>query len=96
MTVVFSKTGVHDYDSWSKAFESHEELRRQANIRLIGVFRNADDANDLLIAIDVPDAETFGEQLKTPEFQTAIRESGISTDVEYWKGSELAVVPLRG
>ena len=44
--------------------------------------------------IEVPDAEAFGEMLKTLELKQAIQESGISTDVEYWTGVPLATVPM--
>lgn len=94
MALLFSRTGVENYSEWLREFESHENIRREADIKVVGIFRNTDDDHDLLIAIDVPDAPAFAELLKTPELVQAIRESGISTDVEYWSGTPLATVPL--
>ncbi len=94
MAIVFSRTGVRDYDEWLRVFESHEKIREDGNISVVGIFRNAAEPDDLLIAIDVPDPDAFGEMLKTPMLVNAIRESGISTDVEYWAGDPLATVPL--
>lgn len=94
MPILFSRTGVVDYNEWKRVFDSHEPIRQQAHIEVVGIFRNSDQQNDLLIAIEVPDAEVFGEMLKTPELKQAIQESGISADVEYWTGVPLATVQM--
>lgn len=94
MTIIFSRTGVQNYPEWLREFNSHDKIREEARISVVGIFRNVEAENDVLIAIDVPDADAFAQQLKTPELVKAIRESGISTDVEYWSGDPLAVVPL--
>jgi hypothetical protein len=61
---------VTDYATWRTGYDGHEQARTTAGLTNGRVFRNAADANDVVILLDVADvakARTFigGDDLKT-------------------------------
>jgi hypothetical protein len=68
---------VTDYAAWRTGYDGHEQARTTAGLTNGRVFRNAADANDLVILLDVADvakARTFigGEDLKAQMQKTGV------------------------
>jgi hypothetical protein len=49
MSTVFIRHPVQSYEKWRPYFDEDRERRARAGLGEVGVFRNADDPNDVLI-----------------------------------------------
>ena len=68
---------VKDYAAWRSGYDQHEKSRVAAGITNGRVFRNADDANDVVILQDVADLTKAGAWLSSDEMKATMQNSGV-------------------
>jgi hypothetical protein len=84
MPTLFLKHKVANYDAWRPAYDGHLSKRTEAGLKEIGVYRDAKDPNELLIAwtaADVGKARTF---ISSPDLKTRMKEAGVVSDPKFW------------
>ena len=68
---------VKDYATWRTAYDGHEKGRLSAGITNGGVFRNAEDQNDVLILQDVADVAKARAWFGSDDLKAAMQKSGV-------------------
>lgn len=68
---------VKDYATWKVGFDSDEERRAGAGIRLITVGQKAGDAGNVYIVFDVADTSILPEFMGNPEMQQKMQALGV-------------------
>ena len=74
---------VADYDQWWRVFESHADAHKEAGLSLRGVWRNADDANEVFFLFDVDDRTKAQAFIDTPQAAEGAMEAGV-IDGDYY------------
>jgi hypothetical protein len=68
---------VKDFNAWRTSYNGHEKNRVSAGITNGGVFRSADDENDVVILQDVADVAKARTWLGSDEMKTTMEKSGV-------------------
>jgi hypothetical protein len=68
---------VKDFNTWRTSYNGHEKDRATAGITNGRVFRNADDANDVVILQDVADVSKARTWLGSNEMKSVMEKSGV-------------------
>ena len=68
---------VKDFNAWRTSYNGHEKDRATAGITNGRVFRNADDANDVVILQDVADVSKARTWLGSNEMKSVMEKSGV-------------------
>jgi hypothetical protein len=68
---------VADYAAWRKGYDGHEQARVSAGITNGRVFRNAADANDVVILSDVADVAKARTFLGAEDQKATMQKSGV-------------------
>jgi hypothetical protein len=68
---------VKDFNTWRTSYNGHEKDRATAGITNGRVFRNADDANDVVIIQDVADVSKARTWLGSNEMKSVMEKSGV-------------------
>jgi hypothetical protein len=85
MARLFVRHSVTDYDAWRKVYDDRGEAMRQAGgVTTTGVYRSADDANDITVVHDfatVEQAKAFAGQ---SELRAAMADAGVVGAPQMW------------
>ena len=68
---------VNDYAAWRKGYDGHEQARVSAGITNGRVFRNAADANDVVILLDVADVAKARTFLGADSLKADMQKNGV-------------------
>lgn len=68
---------VKDFATWRSGYDQHEKSRVAAGITNGRVFRNADDANDVVILQDVADVTKARSWLSSDDMKATMQNSGV-------------------
>ncbi|MFY9990561.1 MAG: hypothetical protein WAL40_05910 [Rhodoplanes sp.] len=68
---------VKDYATWRSGYDQHEKSRVAAGITNGRVFRNADDANDVVILQDVADVAKARSWLSSDDMKATMQNNGV-------------------
>ena len=68
---------VADFDAWWAVFRSHENAHETSGLRLLDVWRNLDEPNEVFFLFDVEDRDRALAFMSTPEAAEAGRVSGV-------------------
>ena len=74
---------VQDFDRWRRVFDAQAEAQPSAGMRLLRMWRSADDDNDVFFLMHVEDRATVEAYMGTPESAAAGVEAGV-VDGEVW------------
>ncbi len=84
MATIFLRHSVSDYDAWRPLFDADTARRDAAGTTLVGVFRDASDANSVLVVFDTDDVSGFEAMLADEELKAAMEEAGVTGPPEVW------------
>ncbi len=68
---------IGDYAKWRPVFDKHKALRDKTGFTNTKIYRQADDANEILIWSDVADVPKAREALAGQEIRSAMQEAGV-------------------
>jgi hypothetical protein len=68
---------VTDYAAWRTGYDGHEQARVSAGLTNGRVFRNAADANDVVILLDVADVAKARTFIGTDDLKAQMQKSGV-------------------
>ena len=68
---------VKDFNAWQTSYNGNEKNRASAGITKSKVFRNTDDANDVLLLQDVADVSKARTWYGTSEMKAVMEKSGV-------------------
>ena len=84
MPTLFLTHKVKSYDLWRPFYDRHLPKRAEAGLREIGVFRDSNDPNELLIAWTVSDLNQAKEFMKSPDLESKMKEAGVVSEPKIW------------
>ncbi len=68
---------VADYPKWRSAYDAHDSVRKAAGLAELGVERNLDNANTVLVAHRVSDITKAKDFSSSPELKKAMEKAGV-------------------
>ena len=68
---------IGDYAKWRPVFDKHKPLRDKAGFTNIRVYRDADNANELVVWGETSDVAKAREALGGQEIRNAMQEAGV-------------------
>ncbi len=77
MIYMLSRNKVADFEKWNRGFASHAEAHRAAEIKLIHVWRDINDPNNVFIVFEVGSIEKARAFIDAPEAAEAGKEFGV-------------------
>jgi len=77
MTYMLCRNRVADFDRWRAVFASHEAAHREAGLQLAGLWRGAEDPNDVFFLFEVASTDRARQFIADPEAAKAGQASGV-------------------
>ena len=89
MARIFLVTSVEDYAKWRAVYDTDIARRDSMGLRQIGVYREADHLDEIVIVFDIDrsaaEAKTlFAERMADAEFQAIMKKSGVKAPPKAW------------
>ena len=78
MPYVLVRHKVEDYTTWKPMFDEGEMGRRAVGSKGGYVFRNADDANEVFILMEVTDLEQARQAARSEEMRQSLQRAGVA------------------
>ncbi len=88
MSTVFVHHQVADFATWKAAFDDHGSTRREYGLTDAGLYRGADDANDVTIVLDADEAGRAQEFLDSDDLREAMSNAGVTSAPDVWIAEE--------
>ena len=88
-STVFLKHKVADYSAWRPVYDADAPRRAEAGLKEVGVYRDADDENMVLIVWETDDTNAFKAMMESPELAEKMKEAGVTSEPETWIGKSL-------
>ena len=77
MIYMLCRNRVEDYARWRVVFDSHKEAHQSSGLRLIEMWRDLEDPNNIFFSLEVTDLASAREFISTPEAAEAGEVSGV-------------------
>ena len=77
MIVMLCRNRVRDFDEWKEVFDSHLEAQGDAGLRLIDMWRDVEDPNNVFFTFEVLDIGRARAFVSAPEAADAGESSGV-------------------
>jgi hypothetical protein len=68
---------VKDYSAWKKGFDADETNRAKAGLKVVSVYRSAENPNVITGLIEAPSAEVAQKFLSNPNLKSAMEKAGV-------------------
>jgi hypothetical protein len=68
---------IGDYAKWRSVFDKNKPLRDAAGFKSIRIYRNSDDANDVVLLGETSDMRKLRKALTTLQLRIAMQEAGV-------------------
>ena len=79
-TVLMISHDVKDYSEWKKEFDAGETMRNDAGVKVIGVFKDENNANNVTVITEVPSAEAAKGLLTNAELKATMEKAGVISE----------------
>lgn len=88
MSTVFVRHKVADYDAWKPGFDEHGAVRREHGLTDAGLYRAADDPNDVTILLTTDDVARAQEFIASDDLRETMQKVGVVSAPEVWITNE--------
>jgi hypothetical protein len=88
MSKVFVRHQVADFDVWKSGFDDHGRVRREYELVDAGLYRGADDPNDVTIVLTTNDVARAKEFLASDDLRETMSRVGVVSAPEVWIADE--------
>jgi hypothetical protein len=68
---------VQNYEAWRPVYDAHEPARAAAGLTNGGVYRSAEDPDDIVILFDMADRKKAEAFATSEDLKTAMQHSGV-------------------
>jgi hypothetical protein len=76
-TTIITSHKVENFNTWKKVFDEGADMRSQANVQILGVYQDNDDANMVTIISEVPNVEMAKAMMSDPQLQEVMKKAGV-------------------
>ena len=84
MSTIFVRHSVADYDVWKPGFDEHQSARREYGLADAGLYRGADDPNDVTIVLKTDDVARAQEFLSSDDLRETMGRLGVVAAPDVW------------
>jgi quinol monooxygenase YgiN len=77
MVTIITSMEVKNFTEFRKAFDTHEQKRKQAGIKVVGLHRSVDSENHVTVITEAADAKVAKEFMTNPEMKTTFENAGV-------------------
>jgi len=79
LTLVFMlcRNRVSDFEKWKAVFDAHTQAQRDAGLKLVNMWREIDEPNNVFFVLEVMDEGRAREFVSTPDALKAGEVSGV-------------------
>ncbi len=84
MPTVFVRHKVRDYDAWRPIYDGTIGMRQEADLRDLGVFRDAEDPNMILMMWETDNLDGFNAMLGSPDLKAVMEDAGVISEPKAW------------
>ena len=77
MIQMLCRNRVKDFDRWKAVFDSHSDAHRDHGLRLLNLWRDIEDPNNIFFLLEVRDIEKAKAFVNAPESARAGEEAGV-------------------
>ena len=88
MSTVFVRHQVADYDTWKSGFDDHGGVRREYGLTDAGLYRGADDPNNVTIVLTTDDVPRAQEFLSSDDLRETMGRLGVIAAPDIWIAEE--------
>ena len=89
MPTVFVRHRLKDYAQWKPFFDEHEEVRREMGATAHQLFRDPNDANTVVIALQVQDLARAQQFVASDDLRAIMEQAGVQGQPEIWFGADI-------
>jgi len=86
---VFLKHTTTDYSAWRPHYDADAPRRVAAGLQNIGVYRNVDDENEVILVWSAEDGAAVQAMLESPELADLMKEAGVIGRPEVWMAAAM-------
>ena len=88
MARLFARHLVNDYAIWRKGYDAFDPTRRKMGVTGAGVYRSADNPNDITIWHDFANVAQAKALAESDELKAAMKNAGVSGAPTIWITNE--------
>ena len=88
MSNVFVRHTVADFQTWKAGYDDHGTVRREYGLTDVGLYRGADDPNDVTIVLATDDAARAKEFVASDDLRETMGRLGVVSAPEVWFADE--------
>jgi hypothetical protein len=88
MSHVFVRHQVADYDVWKPGYDDHGRVRREYGLVDAGLYRAADDPNDVTIVLTTDNVARAQEFLSSDDLRETMGRLGVTKAPDIWIAEE--------
>jgi len=88
MSTVFVRHQVADYDVWKPGFDDHGSVRQEYGLTDAGLYREADDPNNVTILLTTDDVARAQEFLSSDDLRDKMGQLGVTGPPDIWIADE--------
>jgi quinol monooxygenase YgiN len=89
MTTLFVRQKLSDYQKWKRVYDGFDARRAEFGVTDASVYRDADDANTVIVTHSFKDTDTAKAFAGSQELRSAMEQAGIAGPPEIWFGEEI-------
>ena len=78
MPYILIRHKVEDYSKWKRVFDEHGATRKASGSKGGYLLRNIDDANEVVIFIEMDDLEKARQLVQSEDLRQAMERSGVA------------------
>ena len=84
MVTIIAKHRVRNYDQWRPTFDQFQSKRNEHGVTNGRVYRNADDANDLVLLFDATDEARARQYYASDDLRNGMETAGVDLSTFSW------------
>ena len=84
MIRMFVRHDVDDYGKWRQGYDDFDQKRTQMGVRAHGVYRAADNGNDITAYHDFDSIEAARSFADSSELKDAMKDAGVTSSPQIW------------
>ena len=84
MPTIFARARVADYEIWREVYDVDRPRRAAASLREVGVYRDTDDPNMVLMVWDATGTDGFMKMLGSAALHDKMKEADVRSVPETW------------
>lgn len=77
MATIILTHEVKNFSEWKKGFDAGEPLRKQAGLKINGVYTSVDNPNHVTVITESPSVEAANGFLTNPDLKAAMEQAGV-------------------